>query len=216
MSRVDVVVVAAALLAGCTHQLPPKPVSRLDVLVGQLCIPCHEGEPDRPDLRSSSRWSRTLTLQAALMVGAGEMPPRTSLPEMKRRELVAELCAAAEPNPAICMASFAPPRPTTFVRSPAEFLRAADVVVPHTVTDAPVNQPAQSSPPSAEALLRKVFPPDVRTVQYVPTVQLLVALIAAERCSAAEPAQSAAYDRCLLRILDPPLLRLPPPPQEGR
>jgi hypothetical protein len=216
------IVVAMVLLAGCAHESGKQPLirahdnanqtqsrqSRLELLVTTDCLPCHDGDTKRIDLRGPLGWSQQLALRAALLVAAGAMPPRAPLAEAERRELIAELCRSGSSDPRTCIDSYAPPPATVFARAPDELLRAINEIEAK-----PATPPAEDP---AESILGSLIPPYVRAVPLTATVQLLVGLIATERCPVPTTqlaASLAQYDNCFAQLLRPQLLQALPPPR---
>jgi hypothetical protein len=173
------------------------------------CAPCHEpGQERRPALGEAQSISRTTALQSAWLVALGRMPPKAgALSPAVRDRLVDELCGAAQMERAACLALADTSLKTPLVRDPQELVRAVDQIVPST-------QKRDARP--VENRLTTYLEPtsDLISVHLDTTLQVLVTLLADERCPSFKPDDDqgrAAFARCARAILDRQLLVVPPP-----
>ena len=184
----------SSVLLACEHSRPVGEVHsearpQLAAMLETHCTACHEiGEAARRPARA---------MEAALMVSAGRMPeaPETMTAE-DRRALVAELCELGAANPEVCRSALEGQWQTDYVRDPAEFLRAVNKIVP---TD---KATAEQSVATGLLLIHTVR--SDRVVQEDPTLVILTALLAAERCPVADET-----NRCVRALLDPLLIKVP-------
>lgn len=185
---------------------PPAP-SKLASLLAAECSRCHGGGTERR-LDGTTTLSPDRAMQAALLVSAERMPPRSEqMTSARRSELIVELCTVGAPDPERCAESLEPALDGPLARHPTEFLRALDLAGP------PAPRPDGGASP-ATRLITGHANPDVLTLHLEPTWLTLTVLIAAERCFGfAEPAR---VDACLATALDPSLRSpAPPPPDES-
>ena len=133
--------------------------------------------------RPPSSWPRT-----------GCPPPPAFLSDETRAQLTDELCRVGAPDVEVCKKALRPTWVTPFVRR--DVTAILDTVAPPGAKEGP-----------ASALLSRYVQSSTRVLRLDPTVELLTALVAAERCNGSP----AEIERCTRAVLDPSVAKVMPP-----
>ncbi|MBX7101759.1 MAG: hypothetical protein K1X89_28850, partial [Myxococcaceae bacterium] len=190
--------------------------ARLQALLEDHCTSCHDGSADgERDLRTPGAVDRRMVLEAALKVGATDMPPPPAeLTFEERLELALELCRFGAVADADCQRFYAPRADGVLARRPSEYVRLA-----RTRTGKPAKartlDPEKELP--AATMIEARFPPYERVVHVDPTAVIQGTLLADEECPAqgTSPRGAQAFKACAGAVLDPAGLQLPRPVSPG-